>query len=71
MTTAYCAGCGRELPDPRQSCQHCYPDVSDPDAKLDDMVEKAAIPSLATLFRKAKDQGAIKPVVAYGGPTST
>jgi hypothetical protein len=31
------------------------------------MIEKAAVPSLATLFRKAKDSGAIKPISGYGG----
>jgi len=49
-----------------ERCTICPP-VSDPDAKLDDMVEKAAVPSLATLFRKAKDSGAIKPLTGYGG----
>lgn len=48
-----------------ERCTIC-PEVSDPDARLDDMVEKAAVPSLATLFRKAKDQGAIKPATGYG-----
>lgn len=48
-------------------CPKCGRDLSDPDARLDDMIEKAAVPSLATLFRKAKDSGAIKPISGYGG----
>lgn len=48
-------------------CPKCGRDLSDSDARLDDMMQKAAVPSLATLFRKAKDSGAIKPLTGYGG----
>lgn len=40
--------------------------VSVADDTLDNMVQQASTPSLATLFKKAKDAGAIKPVSAYG-----
>ena len=49
-------------------CTICItPEVSDPDATLDTMIQQASVPTLATLFRKAKDSGAIKPVTGYGG----
>ena len=50
-----------------ESCTICPEEVSDPDAKLDDMIQKAAVPSLSSLFRKAKTSGAIKPISGYGG----
>lgn len=54
-----------------RNCTICPAELSDPDARLDDMVEKAAVPSLATLFRKAKASGAIKPVSGYGNTPTT
>jgi hypothetical protein len=36
------------------------------DDSLDQMVQAASIPSLASLFRQAKDQGVIVPVSNYG-----
>lgn len=35
------------------------------DGSLDQMVEAASVPSLATLIQRGKDQGLIKPVVGY------
>lgn len=68
----FCSGCGSELSDVHAQCPTCYPEaVSDPDARLDTMVQQASVPSLATLFKKAKDSGAIKAVTAYGGAPST
>lgn len=62
-----CSECKKASPDGAVRCGTCgHPFVSDPDARLDDMIEKAAVPSLATLFRKAKDSGAIKPATGYG-----
>jgi len=37
------------------------------DATLDLMVQQASAPSLASLFKQAKDQGLIGPVSHYGG----
>ena len=39
---------------------------------IDEMVEAASIPNLASLFRKAKEQGVIGSVSVYGegAPTS-
>lgn len=66
-----CTECKHLSPDGAVRCPGCGHNLSDPDARLDDMVEKAAVPSLATLFRKAKDSGAIKPVSGYGNtPTN-
>ena len=42
-------------------------EVSDPDTKMDTLVEAASIPNLAALFQKGKDAGLIKPGVEYGG----
>ena len=67
----FCSGCGYELPHRDVPCSRCTPQVSDPDDKLDSMIEQAAVPSLATLFRKAKQSGAIKPVTGYGATPST
>lgn len=67
MNPPMCPTCGNGIPERGATCPHCNPVVSDPDAKLDDMIEKAAVPTLASLFRKAKADGAIKPVSGYGG----
>lgn len=40
--------------------------VSDPDAKLDELVERASRPSLATLFTTAQKRGLIQPTQQYG-----
>lgn len=54
------------------NCTICIkPDMSEADATLDTMVQQASVPSLATLFRKAKESGAIQPVAGYGGPTAS
>jgi hypothetical protein len=37
------------------------------DDTLDQMVQQASVPSLASLFKQAKDQGLIGPVTTYGG----
>lgn len=44
------------------------PAVSVADDSLDQMVEAASVPNLASLFRKAKKAGHIGPVTTYGGP---
>lgn len=49
-------------------CPSCgWTEVSDAGEIMDDMIAKASVPSLATLFRKAKDSGAIGPISGYGG----
>ena len=40
--------------------------VSDPDARLDELVESASVPNLATLFKRGKDAGLLKPTTGYG-----
>lgn len=62
------------------SCRRCYgvthpggvcpKDVSAPDDSLDSLIQAASVPNLATLFRRAKDSGAI-PVVAGNAYAST
>ena len=50
-------------------------EVSDPgttmeaDADLDQLVQKASTPSLATLFQRGKDAGLLKPGKEYGSST--
>ena len=36
------------------------------EASLDRMIQDASAPSLADLFRKAKEQGLVQPVTGYG-----
>lgn len=38
----------------------------DEDDKLDQMVQRASVPSLASLFKQGKEQGLIKPTSNYG-----
>lgn len=49
-------------------CTHCGAAVlSDPDAKIEALVERASIPNLASLFKGAKEKGLIQPTTVYGG----
>ncbi len=49
------------------ACPNCSSDpVSAPDDILDQMIQGASVPDLASLMRKAKDQGVIGPVSVYG-----
>jgi len=52
------------------NCTICPAELSDPDDRLDTMVQQASVPSLASLFRKAKQSGAIKPISGYGAATT-
>lgn len=45
-------------------------ELSVADDSLDQMVQAASTPSLATLFQRAKDAGLIKPVKEYGTTTT-
>jgi len=58
------------MPDSTRICPGCgHHNVSVPDDRLDELVTAASRPNLATLFRKAKDSGAIKAFEGYpGGP---
>lgn len=48
-------------------CPHCGEGiVSVADDSLDSMVQAASVPSLATLFKRAKDAGVIGAVSNYG-----
>lgn len=40
--------------------------LSAEEASMDQMVQAASVPSLASLFQKAKDTGLIKPMKEYG-----
>lgn len=40
--------------------------VSVVDETMDELIQQASIPNLASLFRKAKEAGAIGPVSVYG-----
>lgn len=45
--------------------------VSVADDSLDALIERASVPSLATLFGQAKQQGLIQPVLPYGGENAS
>lgn len=45
-------------------------ELSAADDSLDQMVQAASTPSLATLFQRAKDAGLIKPAKEYGSTTT-
>jgi len=40
--------------------------LSADEANMDQMVQAASVPNLASLFQHAKDTGLIKPVLEYG-----
>ena len=40
--------------------------VSVADDRLDELVEQASVPNLATLFKRGKDAGLLKPTTGYG-----
>ena len=64
MTT--CPDCNNRNGSP--SCASCGGGGLSVDAdNLDQLVQAASTPSLADLFRKAKQQGVIAPVSNYGG----
>lgn len=41
-------------------------EVSVADGSLDQLVEAASVPNLATLFQRGKDAGLLKPTTGYG-----
>ena len=49
------------------------PAVSDPDDRLDHMIEQASLPTLASLLKRGIERGLIKPAHDYagGGPAAT
>lgn len=53
-------------------CQACEAErqegevVSDPDTRIDQLIQAAAIPNLAGLYRAAKQRGLIPPLFEYG-----
>lgn len=65
-----CAKCGGNYTEVH--CPRCVsPTKTEPSSNLDQLIQDASVPSLATLFRKAKEAGAIGPVSVYGeGSTS-
>lgn len=60
----HCENCNFDTDEDR--CPKCGGAVSVPTDNLDSLVEEASIPSLASLFEKAKLTGAIAPVTNYG-----
>jgi predicted nucleic acid-binding Zn-ribbon protein len=72
-----CIDCGRLNNDvSAEVCPSCGGRLSstDPlsvaDDKLDELVQQASKPNLASLFGKAKAAGHIKAAYSYGGPVS-
>ena len=56
-----------------EACAEVHPEecsvhtiVSDPSDKMDQMIQAASIPNLASLFKKAQDAGVIVPGKEYG-----
>ena len=48
-------------------CAHCgHHNVSVPDDRLEALVSQASKPTLASLFRRAKDKGVLTPGKDYG-----
>lgn len=65
--TTICPNCKQDMP-LAGPCPTCSIDpMSVVTDTLDSLVEAASIPSLASLFQKAKDKGIITPVSNYGG----
>ncbi len=61
-----CPGCNQMYP-ANSACPNCGSDtVSATEARMDSMIQGASVPDLASLMRKAKDQGVIGPVSVYG-----
>ena len=64
-----CRECKVTMPKGAKVCPSCNTPVSVDEATLDQMVSTASIPSLATLFKKAKDQGVITAEEGYKAAT--
>lgn len=65
-----CTECGWVDPTNPPVCPKCgHHNVSVADDSLDQLVQAASAPNLATLFRRAKESGAIESFETYtGGP---
>jgi len=66
-----CEECGSHIPAGEAHCPRCgrAAIVSVADDSLDQLVMAASAPNLATLFRRAKESGAIESFEGYaGGP---
>ena len=75
MKAHFCEPCGREFSNPR--CPRCgglpatttqvhvEVPVSDPDDRLDIMIEHASRPTLASLLKRGINSGLIKPTHDY------
>jgi len=49
----------------RDDCRWHSQSVSDPDERLDHLVQQASRPSLATLYNRAKAKGLVRPSSNY------
>ena len=71
MVAHFCDNCSREFTNP--TCPRCggppartvKEPVSVPDDSLDDMIEHASRPTLASLLKRGIDSGLIKPTHDY------
>lgn len=68
MSTTETSGdlCSHDLLE--EDCKTCTEGgiVSDPDDTMDQMIQRASVPNLATLFQRGKDAGLLKPTTNYG-----
>lgn len=66
-STSECPDCAAVAP---LYCPEHEPIVSDPDDRLDSLVQAASIPSLSALFKRAKDRGVLAPGQEYVSTTN-
>lgn len=69
-----CSNCGEKI-DLKSSvtCTHCGFDhtaeMSESEDRVEEMIEKASVPNLASLFKQGKARGLIKPTEEYTAAT--
>lgn len=61
-----CPDCGHLNPEEQATCLECGGKLSVSTDTMDDMIEEASVPDLATLYRRGKEKGLLKPQADYG-----
>lgn len=59
-----CPDCKK--PSTGKTCPNCGASLSVDDATLDTLLAGAGVPNLASLMKRAKEDGLIQPVLQYG-----
>ena len=68
MSAAKCSSCGQEFYPSfatQRKCFDCINGSTHMDEQLDNLIQAASTPNLASLFRKAKDSGLLPAVQQY------